>query len=450
MVTKGFHRGTMLILGLLLVMVAASNNAAQAQTQLNTVFTYQGSLSDGGNPANGAYDFQFRLYTDVAQGAQVGPILSTEDVSVTLGLFVVTLDFGAVFDGTPRYLELAVRPGNSTGEFALLSPRQALTAAPMAIFSNSANGLQNRSVSSAAPFDGQVLKWNGTQWVPSADDTLFLAGNGTSSFAARSDHDHFGQNWIGDVPYTGLWVENHSSVPGSSGVYGRSENTVGVDGNSNSGYGIQGVSQTSLGVAGFSYDPNGVGVYGRNYGNNGDADAGRFTGNVAISGNLTKGGGAFKIDHPLDPANKYLYHSFVESPDMMNIYNGNIVLGADGAAIVILPAYFEALNMEFRYQLTAIGAPGPNLYIAEEIKDNHFKIAGGTPGMKVSWQVTGIRHDPYAEAHRIPVEEDKPPQEHGKYLYPKEYGQPTTSGIDYAPQANLTSAVPAQAAQPVR
>ncbi len=447
--TRDVHRSMMLILGLLLVIVLASNNAVQAQTS-NAAFTYQGSLSDGGNPANGPYDFQFRLYTDIAQGSQVGIVVSQEDVPVTLGLFTVSLDFGAIFDGTPRFLELAVRPGNSTGEYAILSPRQALTAAPMSVFSansNSTNALQNHSVSSAAPFNDQVLKWNGTQWVPAADDTLFLAGNGTSPFAARSDHNHFGQNWTGDVPFTGLWVENHSSVPGSSGIYGRSENTVGVDGNSNSGYGIQGVSQTSIGVAGFTHDSNGVGVYGRNF-NNGDA--GRFTGNVAISGNLTKGGGSFKIDHPLDPANKYLYHSFVESPDMMNIYNGNIVLGTDGTVVVTLPAYFEALNMDFRYQLTAIGAPGPNLYIAEEIADNHFKIAGGTLGMKVSWQVTGIRHDPYAEAHRIPIEQDKPPQEHGKYLYPKEYGQPITSGIDYAPQPNLTSALPQQPAQPAR
>jgi len=100
--------------------------------------------------------------------------------------------------------------------------------------------------------------------------------------------------------------------------------------------------------------------------------------------------------------------------------------------VVKLPAYFEALNQEFRYQLTAIGAPGPNLYVAEEIKGNQFKIAGGKPGTKVSWQVTGIRHDPYAEQHRIQVEEDKPIEEQGTYLYPQGYGQPESMGRDYA------------------
>jgi hypothetical protein len=95
-----------------------------------------------------------------------------------------------------------------------------------------------------------------------------------------------------------------------------------------------------------------------------------------VIGNLSKGGGSFKIDHPLDPANKYLYHSFVESPDMMNVYNGNVVLDANGEAVVVLPDWFEALNRDFRYQLTCIGGFAP-VYIAEEIANNQFKIAGG-------------------------------------------------------------------------
>ncbi len=142
-------------------------------------------------------------------------------------------------------------------------------------------------------------------------------------------------------------------------------------------------------------------------------------GNLTVTGNLSKGSGSFRIDHPLDPANKYLSHSFVESPDMMNIYNGVVVLDAQGNATVVLPDYFQALNSDFRYQLTAIGAPGPNLYIAEEISGNHFKISGGKSGAKVSWQVTGIRQDAYAQAHRIKVEEEKPVQEKGHYLHPE-------------------------------
>jgi hypothetical protein len=133
-----------------------------------------------------------------------------------------------------------------------------------------------------------------------------------------------------------------------------------------------------------------------------------FYGNVAVHGTLTKSAGSFRIDHPLDPEHKYLSHSFVESPDMMNLYNGNVALDSVGRATVELPDWFEALNRDFRYQLTPIGAPGPNLYIAAGVRGNRFQIAGGRPYATVSWQVTGVRHDAYAEAHRIPVEEEKP------------------------------------------
>ncbi len=155
----------------------------------------------------------------------------------------------------------------------------------------------------------------------------------------------------------------------SNGTYGHiGDSYRGMYGSSPSGYGIAG------------YTTSGTGIYG--YSSSGDA--GYFNGDVNIDGTLSKTAGSFKIDHPLDPANKYLYHSFVESPDMMNIYNGNIILNESGEAIVILPDYFKALNSEFRYQLTPIGFSGPDLYIAEEISRNRFKIAGGTAGMKVS------------------------------------------------------------------
>jgi len=152
-----------------------------------------------------------------------------------------------------------------------------------------------------------------------------------------------------------------------------------------------------------------------------------ITGNLNVSGTLSKGGGSFKIDHPLDPTNKYLYHSFVESPDMKNIYDGVAVLDSKGQAWVTLPEWFQALNQAFRYQLTAMGAPGPNLHIATEISGNRFKIAGGKPGSKVSWQVTGVRHDDFANAHRIPVEEEKSNTERGSYLYPDAVGTPPAS-----------------------
>ncbi len=132
-----------------------------------------------------------------------------------------------------------------------------------------------------------------------------------------------------------------------------------------------------------------------------------ISGNCDIVGNLTKGSGTFLIDHPLDPYNKVLRHSFVESPDMKNIYDGVARLNANGEAVVEFPDYFEALNMDFRYQLTAIGASMPGLYVKEKITARTFVVAGGAPGGEVSWQVTGVRKDAYAMAHRIVVEEEK-------------------------------------------
>src|SRR5215216_5813637 len=217
------------------------------------------------------------------------------------------------------------------------------------------------------------------------------------------------------------------------GVNGRSDRGAGVLGGSHDGFGVVGVSGNWAGLYGeSSYDYAAV-----------------LNGKVKITGNLEKAGGSFKIDHPLDPANKYLCHSFVESPDMKNVYDGVVVLDRKGKAEIELPDWFGALNKDFRYQLTATGAPGPNLYIAEEISEatttrnysskssnnnnnnSLFKIAGGTSGMKVSWQVTGIRRDPWANAHRIEVEEDKPAKERGYYLHPDLYGQPEEKGISH-------------------
>ncbi len=221
---------------------------------------------------------------------------------------------------------------------------------------------------------------------------------------------------------------------------------IGVRGNSKSreGIGVEGVADSitgeTIGVRGESVSPTGVGVYGIaseitgvNIGVKGESSspngyAGYFVGNVNVLGNLSKGGGNFKIDHPLDPENKYLSHSFVESPDMMNIYNGIVTLGKDGSAVVTLPDWFEALNREFRYQLTCIGGFAP-VYVAKKVNGNRFRIAGGKPGMEVSWQLTGVRKDAYAEMHRVPVEEIKPIAERGSYLHPEAFGKPAEKNI---------------------
>jgi hypothetical protein len=255
-----------------------------------------------------------------------------------------------------------------------------------------------------------------------------------------------------NVPPTGYGMRGRSDrgdgVVGStnssdkSGVYGQSDTSYGVYGSSLSGDGVCGYSISRYGV--FGQSDTSYGVYG--YSNS--SYAAYLDGKVYIRGPLEKPVSSFKIDHPLDPAHKYLYHCSVESPDMKNVYDGVVTLDYKGEAEIELPDWFGALNKDFRYQLTAIGAPGPNLHIAEEISDadttknysnsssssnnnnnSRFKIAGGGSGMKVSWQVTGIRKDPWANAHRIKVEEDKPDKERGYYIYPDLYDQPDEKGI---------------------
>jgi hypothetical protein len=165
----------------------------------------------------------------------------------------------------------------------------------------------------------------------------------------------------------------------------------------------------------------------------GNGLAGKFNGDVEITGNLNVTGATknFKIDHPLDPENKYLYHAAIESSEVLNVYSGNIVLGSNGEAVVQLPGWFQALNTRFRYQLTCVGGFAP-VYIARKIERNRFKIAGGKPGMEVSWQVTGVRADRAMLRRPFKAEDDKPEQERGQYLQPELYGQPEERGIEWA------------------
>jgi hypothetical protein len=218
------------------------------------------------------------------------------------------------------------------------------------------------------------------------------------------------------------------------GVYGAAD-SVGSTYN----YGIVGLGRGGTlengGVVGYvDASSNGsnvnAAVYGVDFGGSGPHFAGYFLGNVQVTGTLSKGAGTFKIDHPQDPLNKYLVHSFVESPDMMNVYNGNIVTDKDGKAIVELPGYFEAENVDFKYQLTVIGQFSQAI-IGEEIKDNKFVILTDKPNVKVSWQVTGVRNDKFAQQNRIVPEVEKQGTEKGKYLYPELYGQPKENGIGY-------------------
>lgn len=485
------------------------------EAALGTAFTYQGQLELNGALINDVCDFRFGLWDSPSgAGGQVGATLTRSAVPVAQGKFVIdTLDFGAnAFGPEARWLEIEVRCPAGGGAYVKLAPRQRLTPAPASLYAASApwngltdvppgfaDGVDNNSTYSA----GAGLTLNGSQF------NVNFAGSGGDDLAARSDHNHWGQTWMGDdwglildgnANYSnsaalvatarggeGTGVQGLAALPNSSagmlvptGVSGISlvpaggwgNRTYGVYGQAGSdgGYGVFGYG-TYTGTAGLADGSSGRGVYGQATGGGGtgvwgdgpngmyanstvsngngivatantgtlafgvwgissQGYAGYFSGRVNVTGTLTKGGGAFRIDHPLNPANQYLQHSFVESPDMKNIYDGVVTLDANGEATVTMPDWFDALNRDFRYQLTCIGGYAP-VYVAQEISGRQFRIAGGTPGLKVSWQVTGIRQDPWAEDNRIQVELAKPPEEAGTYLYPQGYGMPESLGLTY-------------------
>lgn len=287
------------------------------------------------------------------------------------------------------------------------------------------------------------------------DDTTAANTRGVSGWEYSTGNGSAGveglANGASGISY-GVKGVHTSPDDGAAGVYGLgpggyapsvytgflSSGGIGVLGVDNDNYGIVGVSGY---IAGKYINVNSGGTEisvaylgetsdaARFYGNVSVNAFSPMAGNLSVTGTLSKGAGSFKIDHPLDPKNKYLYHSFVESPDMMNVYNGVIELGSDGSAVVKLPSYFEALNRDFRYQLTSIGMAQPDLHIALEVANNEFVVSGGKPYGKVSWQVTGIRKDPFANAHRIIPEVEKEPEMKGYYLHPIEYGQPPEKGI---------------------
>lgn len=241
------------------------------------------------------------------------------------------------------------------------------------------------------------------------------------------------------------------------GVWGKSAYGNGVKGESINGYGVLGSGRTGVygtgdgpngngvlgsgrtGVVGESSVPGGIGVAGHGAGQGGvglygsaeGGYAGWFSGDVRITGACCgSAAGTYQIDDPLDPEGKYLNSAAVESADLKMLYDGDVTLDRRGEAWVEVPTWFAALNRDFHYQLTAIGVSAPGLYVASEIANNRFRVAGGRPGMKVSWQVTGVRHDPYAEAHRLPAEQDKPAGEKGHYLHPELYAQAPNQGLD--------------------
>ena len=172
------------LLAALALIATASNSMAQGprpqspQAQTGTSFTYQGQLKNASDLVTGVCDMAFQLHSDASANAPVGSAI-TPTVPITNGLFTVQLDFGAsVFTGDARWLDIQVRCPTGSGSFAPLAPRQALTPAPYALFSQSTGALQGNIVSTTVPSSGQVLKWNGSAWTPASDEIGSSGGGG--------------------------------------------------------------------------------------------------------------------------------------------------------------------------------------------------------------------------------------------------------------------------------
>jgi hypothetical protein len=432
-----------------------NNNTGQASATLNLLF---GTGSNA--PAETGFKIDKAGVVSFAQG-QTFPG-TVKSVALTAPSSDLTVSGSPVTGSGTLALQWATPPTPSDEPGAIVK-RDA-----SGNFSTSGLFASNINATGSVTATGIVIGNNGAS----------VTSSGTGLTVFSSDNLTFTPTILGRTTATGdgttRGVEGISSTNQGSGVLGLAQGT--------SGAGVFGVSNNGgFGVLGHSEGSSGNGVWGENFGTSGSgvvgiahsggdgmfafndstgdalfalnqtsgAFAAFFNGNVDVDGNLSKAAGSFKIDHPLDPANKYLYHSFVESPDMMNVYNGNVTTDVAGRAVVQMPDWFEALNRDFRYQLTVIGQFAQAM-VASEIANHKFTIETDKPNVKVSWQLTGIRHDAWANAHRIPLEESKPEKERGFYLHPELFGAPVDQSIAAVRHPDAMKIVKASKAKVIR
>lgn len=186
----------------------------------------------------------------------------------------------------------------------------------------------------------------------------------------------------------------------------------------------------SCGVYARNDTPDGIGIAsaGLIASDGGQAD------NTAIYayGDIAGSSKSFIIDHPIDPANKYLKHFSIESDEVLLIYRGQAILDENGKAYIELKDYQKAISKNITYSLTPIGSP-TIFYVEEEVDEaGLFVIAGDKPGAKVNWTIYAERDDAYFKAYpsKKVIEIEKTEETKGFYIHPVAHGKTTKEGLD--------------------
>ena len=396
--------------------MGASNTYTAATTLTGSIAGPALTVKNGYGTSASAYGL-YGLLTNTAPSANAAAIR---------GLNSSTNGFGIGVWGQQN--------GGGTGVYGL-------TTSGKGVYGNSANGTGVYGAHAAT--SGTAPGVRGT--------TSSTAGGSAGVFGSSASSNAFGfAGVLGETPSTSFnWgVAGRNPGATSVGVLGCSDYGTGASDFLNNclfGLPFQIGGTGGMFIGNGTDSPFGMGVRAIGRGSNGigidatGATAGNFNGNVAVTGNLnvtgaiTAGTKDFRIDDPLDPAHKYLVHTSIESSQMMNIYNGNVVTDARGFATVRMPSWFQAVNRSFRYQLTVLGHSFARAIVWKPVHNNGFTIRTDRPRVKVSWQVAGIRHDRYANAHRTQVVVPKTGAANGNYLHPELYGKPASKAI-YGPQ----------------
>ncbi len=282
---KATKMSTILVLALGLMVCPAKVSEA---APMGTAFTYQGRLIDANSPADGLYDFQFKLFDDanVVFGNQIGSDVNVPDMDVIDGYLTVELDFGSsVFDGNAVWLEIGLRPGdlNDPNVYTTLSPRQELGPTPYAIYANTSGAAYSLNAPDGSP-NALYVDNDGRVGIGTTSPQALLHVREESVILTDESNSNVGIGTTG--PESKLDVIGSSSDPiifgtnvgSGEGIYGESSDGTAVYGESHDGYGVHGESQDGCGVYGVGATGLGVlgtsltswGVQGMNLGSQGN------------------------------------------------------------------------------------------------------------------------------------------------------------------------------------